>query len=439
MTRTNPPDPTRRRPWCWPGSSPPLPCGPSPPTTSRTRWSTRCWPRRRCTRFPPTSPRCRHRPSAPPSARPAVGRGRGDRRCRRASRLVVGIGVTRTRGSSRVRVGPHRDRPRRGAGAWSRCTAATRASASRSTRTGSRTLPPGQYYEAWLWSGTRTPVPIGTFSSSGGHVVLVVGRLGEGLPEGHRDRRTRRQGPRAVGSPCPRRDAARELSTRRAVASTSSRPSRDPPYPRRQPGLRMSDTPRGPLDEPPEEPGWWLGEDGKWYAPELAEPTEAVAILSLDDETRIMSAVPPAPATPPTTPRPLRNASPACRRGRGSRSQWCSSSLPPSSSGSRSRATRTTTRPVPTAPRRRRRRRPRSSRRTRRRPTRRRHRPPRRAPSPPSTEPPTTHRAAHDGPTHDGAAEDHTKHRTADDHTTADDLSVGTGSRSEGTYKRGGR
>jgi hypothetical protein len=43
-------------------------------------------------------------------------------------------------------------------------------------------LPSGQYYEAWLWSETRTPVPIGTFSSSHGHIVLWSGVSATAFP-----------------------------------------------------------------------------------------------------------------------------------------------------------------------------------------------------------------------------------------------------------------
>jgi len=30
--------------------------------------------------------------------------------------------------------------------------------------------------------------------------------------------------------------------------------------------------PRGPSDRQPEEPGWWLASDGRWYPPEAASP-----------------------------------------------------------------------------------------------------------------------------------------------------------------------
>ena len=43
-------------------------------------------------------------------------------------------------------------------------------------------LPAGQYYEAWLWSKTRTPVPVGTFSSSDGNVTLWSGVSAQGFP-----------------------------------------------------------------------------------------------------------------------------------------------------------------------------------------------------------------------------------------------------------------
>src|SRR4051812_21638666 len=44
-------------------------------------------------------------------------------------------------------------------------------------------LPPGEYYEAWLWSATLTPVPIGTFSSSDGHIVLWSGVSAQKFPK----------------------------------------------------------------------------------------------------------------------------------------------------------------------------------------------------------------------------------------------------------------
>jgi hypothetical protein len=40
-----------------------------------------------------------------------------------------------------------------------------------------------------------------------------------------------------------------------------------------QPGDDMTDERRGPRDQQPEEPGWWLASDGKWYPPESA-PTQ---------------------------------------------------------------------------------------------------------------------------------------------------------------------
>lgn len=49
-------------------------------------------------------------------------------------------------------------------------------------------------------------------------------------------------------------------------------------------------TPRGPLDHQPDEPGWWLASDGKWYAPELAAPTQAVPVTPLE-QTAAMSTV----------------------------------------------------------------------------------------------------------------------------------------------------
>jgi hypothetical protein len=33
---------------------------------------------------------------------------------------------------------------------------------------------------------------------------------------------------------------------------------------------------RGPLDQQPDEPGWWMASDGKWYPPESAAPAELV-------------------------------------------------------------------------------------------------------------------------------------------------------------------
>jgi hypothetical protein len=39
----------------------------------------------------------------------------------------------------------------------------------------------------------------------------------------------------------------------------------------------MQQTPRRPVAERPEEPGWWLAVDGRWYPPELAQPASGVA------------------------------------------------------------------------------------------------------------------------------------------------------------------
>src|SRR2546421_12355981 len=40
----------------------------------------------------------------------------------------------------------------------------------------------------------------------------------------------------------------------------------------------VSDVPRGPENQQPEEPGWWRASDGKWYPPEAAmSQTEPVA------------------------------------------------------------------------------------------------------------------------------------------------------------------
>jgi hypothetical protein len=32
---------------------------------------------------------------------------------------------------------------------------------------------------------------------------------------------------------------------------------------------------RGPLEQQPDEPGWWIASDGKWYPPEAATPAQA--------------------------------------------------------------------------------------------------------------------------------------------------------------------
>ncbi len=37
------------------------------------------------------------------------------------------------------------------------------------------------------------------------------------------------------------------------------------------------DTPRGPLDRQPDEPGWWQASDAKWYPPETAQTQTAAA------------------------------------------------------------------------------------------------------------------------------------------------------------------
>jgi len=41
----------------------------------------------------------------------------------------------------------------------------------------------------------------------------------------------------------------------------------------------VSDEPRGPLDEQPDERGWWRASDGSWYPPEAAE-TQPVPVVS---------------------------------------------------------------------------------------------------------------------------------------------------------------
>jgi hypothetical protein len=52
----------------------------------------------------------------------------------------------------------------------------------------------------------------------------------------------------------------------------------------------VTGNPRGPLDQEPNEPGWWVGSDGKWYPPESVAPTEPVS-TSPWDETAVMPAV----------------------------------------------------------------------------------------------------------------------------------------------------
>src|SRR3954447_18906368 len=46
---------------------------------------------------------------------------------------------------------------------------------------------------------------------------------------------------------------------------------------------------RGPRDTRPDEPGWWMASDNKWYPPESAPSTESTAAL-------------PWPASPPKDP-----------------------------------------------------------------------------------------------------------------------------------------
>jgi hypothetical protein len=52
----------------------------------------------------------------------------------------------------------------------------------------------------------------------------------------------------------------------------------------------VTGNPRGPLDQEPNEPGWWVASDGRWYPPESAAPTEPVS-TSPWDETPVMPAV----------------------------------------------------------------------------------------------------------------------------------------------------
>ena len=52
----------------------------------------------------------------------------------------------------------------------------------------------------------------------------------------------------------------------------------------------MSDEPRGPLDHRPEEPGWWLAADGRWYPPE-EEPTEPVPVVPHEEATAVLPSV----------------------------------------------------------------------------------------------------------------------------------------------------
>src|SRR5689334_3018276 len=52
----------------------------------------------------------------------------------------------------------------------------------------------------------------------------------------------------------------------------------------------MSDEPREPLDHQPDEPGWWLHSDGRWYPPEQ-EPTEPVPVVPAEDPTAVLPAV----------------------------------------------------------------------------------------------------------------------------------------------------
>ena len=50
----------------------------------------------------------------------------------------------------------------------------------------------------------------------------------------------------------------------------------------------MTDIPRGPLDQEPNEPGWWAASDGKWYPPESSAPTEAVPTVSPREQTAVL-------------------------------------------------------------------------------------------------------------------------------------------------------
>jgi hypothetical protein len=55
--------------------------------------------------------------------------------------------------------------------------------------------------------------------------------------------------------------------------------------------------PRGPRDEQPDEPGWWLASDGKWYPPEAAP--QAAAQPGPPAVPAPVAGTPSAPATSP--------------------------------------------------------------------------------------------------------------------------------------------
>ncbi len=59
----------------------------------------------------------------------------------------------------------------------------------------------------------------------------------------------------------------------------------------------MSNEPRRPLDRQPDEPGWWVGSDGRWYPPELA-PTERVPVTPPRDPTAVLPVIPSSSSTP---------------------------------------------------------------------------------------------------------------------------------------------
>jgi hypothetical protein len=59
----------------------------------------------------------------------------------------------------------------------------------------------------------------------------------------------------------------------------------------------MTNGARGALEQPPDEPGWWLASDGKWYPPELAS-TYVTSAVEGDSTVRSPAAVAEPWATP---------------------------------------------------------------------------------------------------------------------------------------------